>query len=63
MSAYYGQPIKYFTDEISENQFVMLTECMDEVLTQGERVPGQDFNRPDLEAFKKYYGNNREVHR
>jgi len=63
MAAYYGQPVRYFTDEISENQFTMLAECMAEILTQGEHVPGQDPNSPDLEAFKKHYGNNREVHR
>jgi hypothetical protein len=61
MSAYYGQPVKYFTDEISEDQFTMLAECMAEVLSQGEYEAGQDPDKPDLEAFRRQYGNRKEV--
>jgi hypothetical protein len=63
MAAYYGRPVRYFTDEISEEQFTMLAECMAEVLTQGEHTPGQNLDKPDLEAFGRHYGNKREVHR
>jgi len=41
----------------------MLAECMAEVLTQGEHVPGQDLNKPDLKKFKALYGGGKEVHR
>jgi hypothetical protein len=61
MAAYYGQPIKYFTDEISENQFAVLTECMLEVLSEGKYEAGVDPDKPDLEAFRRHYGNRKEV--
>jgi hypothetical protein len=61
MAAYYGRPVRYFTDEISEEQFTMLAECMAEVLKQGEYIAGQDQDKPDLEAFRRHYGNKREV--
>jgi hypothetical protein len=62
MSAYYGQPVKYFTDEISEDQFTMLAECMAEVISGGEYEAGDD-GEVDHEAYNRHYGGGREVHR
>jgi hypothetical protein len=61
LCAYYGQPIAYFTDAISEAQFDLLVECMAEVTSNGEYEIEEYPDEVDQEKYKRIYGNRQVV--
>lgn len=64
LCAYYSQPIRYFTDEISEDQCNLLVECMAEVTSSGKyEIEEYPDDGVDLEEFKRFYGTSKVVSR